>query len=448
MAEREFWDQTQMGANNIPQRKLNPIDILVPVGYEIDVFADGLTTPINLTFTSNGEMLVADSGIADGNGKVLKLTREGFTLVADGFNPPLTGITEREGIIYVAHRRYVTIIQSDGTKKDIIEGLPSNGDHHNNRVVFGPDGKMYFGQGTATNSGVVGTDNDWAKEYPFFHDYPGSTVKFRGQDFQSPGFLQSLPKRMVKTGGYLPFGVPSYKGKTVDGVTRASGSILRANPDGTDLELVAWGLRNPFRLRFDSYNRLFAANHGMDVRGSRPIANSPDEFQWVQSGMWYGFPDFTGGLPVTMPQFKPEGKPQPEFLLEEHPMKPPRPVSTFPAHSATMGFSFNEDPVFAPIGDAFIAEFGSNDPTTTGGKPLPHVGHRISRIDMQTGQVHVFAINRTGMAASETNGGGFERPIDAVFDSGGVLYVLDFGLFAGEGAVPGTGAIWRIRKTG
>ena len=180
MAEPEVSDQTQMEYNNIPQRKLNPNDVLVPVGYEIDLFADGLTTPINLTFTSNGEMLVADSGITDGNGKVLKLAREGFTLVADGFNPPLTGITEHEGIIYVAHRRYVTIIQLDGTKKDIIEGLPSNGDHHNNRVVFGPDGKMYFGQGTATNSGVVGTDNSWVKEHPFFHDYPGATVKFRG----------------------------------------------------------------------------------------------------------------------------------------------------------------------------------------------------------------------------------------------------------------------------
>ncbi|QUW21697.1 hypothetical protein JSQ81_18235 [Sporosarcina sp. Marseille-Q4063] len=71
MAEQGVMDQTQM--EDKPQRRLNPKDVLVPVGYEIDVFADGLTTPINLTFTSNGEMLVADSGITDGNGKVLKV---------------------------------------------------------------------------------------------------------------------------------------------------------------------------------------------------------------------------------------------------------------------------------------------------------------------------------------------------------------------------------------
>ncbi|HJF32940.1 MAG TPA: hypothetical protein K8V56_14355 [Sporosarcina psychrophila] len=439
MTERNGMEQT-------PSRKIDPRDIQLPSGYTIDVFAAGLTTPINITFTGKGEMLVADSGITDGNGKVLKLTQQGFTVIADGFNPPLTGITEYQGNIYVAHRRYVTMILPDGTKKDVIEGLPSNGDHHNNRVVFGPDGKMYFGQGTATNSGVVGKDNSWVKEHPFFHEYPGGRITLKGQGFQTSSFLDSFPDRLTTTGAYVPFGIAAYPGKTVDGITRANGSILRANADGSELELVSWGLRNPFRIRFDRYNRLFAANHGIDVRGSRPIANSPDEFQWIRPGVWYGFPDFTGGLPVTSPQFKPEGKPQPTFLLAEHPMQPPRPVATFPAHSAVMGFSFNESPAFGPVGDAYIAEFGANAPVTTGGKPLPRVGHRVSRIDMQTGQVHVFALNRSGLPASETHGGGFERPIDAVFDAMGVLYVADFGLFAGENAIPETGVIWRVTK--
>ena len=71
MAELKTWTKLKWRTLIYTQRKLNPNDVLVPVGYEIDVFADGLTTPINLTFTSNGEMLVADSGITDGNGKVL-----------------------------------------------------------------------------------------------------------------------------------------------------------------------------------------------------------------------------------------------------------------------------------------------------------------------------------------------------------------------------------------
>jgi glucose/arabinose dehydrogenase len=132
---------------------------------------------------------------------------------------------------------------------------------------------------------------------------------------------------------------------------------LRANPDGSRLELAAWGLRNPFRLGFDRQNRLFCSNHGMDVRGSRPVDNSPGEFQWIRQGLWYGWPDYTGGYPVTNSYFKVEGKPQPEFLLDQHPMQPPKPIAAFAPHSATMGFDFNYNSSFGPVGEVFIAEF-------------------------------------------------------------------------------------------
>ncbi|NMA95709.1 MAG: hypothetical protein GX974_06685 [Clostridiales bacterium] len=429
---------------NKKERKLDPNDIYLPPGYSIEVFAKDLTTPINITFTEDGDMLVADSGIIDGNGKIMKLTEEGFIVIADGFNPPLTGITVYNGNIYVAHRRFVTIVRSDGSKEDIIDGLPSNGDHHNNRVVFGPDGKMYFGQGTATNTGVVGKDNDWVPDFPFFHDRPGDQITLRGENFLSTTFLENFPDREVVTGAYEPFGIPSYPCKTIDGTTRANGSILRANPDGSDLELVVWGLRNPFRIRFDRYGRLFAANHGMDIRGSRPVANSPDEFQLIHPGCWYGWPDYTGGLPVTLPQFKPEGQPQPTFLWAEHPMYPPQPFTTFQPHSATMGFSFNYNPHFGPMGDAYIAEFGAIVPTNTGGEPLYHVGHRISQIDMNNGNVSTFAQNHSGLPAHLTGGGGFERPIDAVFGLDGALYIADFGIFTATGPTKKTGVIWKV----
>ncbi len=429
-------------------RRIDPADIAVPPGFKTDVFTDGLTTPINITMTDNGEMLVADAGVADGNGKVLKLVNDRFETIADGFRPPLTGITCYKGDIYVAHRGFITVIRPNGSKVDVLSGLPSWGDHHNNRVVFGADGKMYFGQGTATNSGVVGEDNEWFSNYPFFHDYPGCDIELRGFNFITQNPQSKAPSDMVCTGAYQPFGVPGRPGEKIRGIARASGSILRANPDGSCLELVAWGLRNPFRIRFDSSGRLFAANHGMDVRGSRPVANAPDEFQLIRYGAWYGWPDYTGGMPVTMPQFKPEGKPRPEFLLANHPMRPPTPLANFVPHSAIMGFEFNHSPAFGPTGNAFIAEYGSEAPETTGGLPLPGVGHRVSTIDMQTGRIATFAINKSGYAASYTGGGGFERPIDILFSDRDELFVSDFGLTQEEdgGFVQGTGVIWRITR--
>ena len=71
-----------------------------------------------------------------------------------------------------------------------------------------------------------------------------------------------------------------------------------------------------------------------------------------------------------MPIFKPKDGPQPEFLLASHPMHPPQPIATFPAHSATMGFSFNSDPLFGPLDNVFIAEFGANTRLQPGGHPF------------------------------------------------------------------------------
>ncbi len=429
------------------ERKLNPNDIALSSKFKIEIFAQGLDSPINIMFTKEYGMLIADAGVTDGNGKVLKYTENGFVVVADGFTPPLTGINFYKGNIYVSHRGFITIVKSDGKKEDILAGLPSFGDHHNNRVVFGIDGKMYFGQGTATNSGVVGEDNDWAKKYPFFHDYPGTRIRLTGQNFKTSNILTGSKheKENVHTGAFSPFGVQTDSGEVMRGITAASGSILRANPDGSQLELVAWGLRNPFRIKFDRRNRLYSTDHGMDERGSRHIANSPDGFWRIHKGVWYGWPDYTGGRPVVLPQFKPEGKPQPTFLIHPHPMNPPKPAAVFAPHSAAMGFDFNYNPEFGTIGDIYIAEFGSGAPGTTGGKPLPEVGHRVSRINLATGTIKNFAINKSGFAASHTDGGGFERPIDVVFGQSGDLYVLDMGISAkGEGFVPKTGVVWKI----
>lgn len=430
----------------ISDRKLDPADIALPPSYQIDVFARQLTCPINLVFAANGDILLADAGVSDGNGKVLKYVSGQFSVIADGFKPPLTGINVYQNHIYVSYRGAIAIITPGGKQTDILTGLPSHGDHHNNQVIFDRNGKMYFGQGTATNSGVVGRDNSWLKQFPFFHDYPGQSIRLHGANFRTRDLR--TPKSAGNecyTGAFSPFGVPSKAHEKVKGITMASGSILRANHDGSDLELVAWGLRNPFRMKFDRQHQLFSTNHGMDERGSRPVANSPDEFQLIRPGMWYGFPDYTGGAPVTLPRFRPYGSQQPEFLLEKHPMTPPSPIAVFPPHSAAMGFDFNYDPEFGPVADAYVAEFGPGRPSS---KPIPHHGHRISRIHLHTGHIYSFAENRSGYRASVTNDGGFERPIDVIFGPDRAMYVVDMGINpSGEGFVPKTGVIWRISRT-
>ena len=83
--------------------------------------------------------------------------------------------------------------------------------------------------------------------------------------------------------------------KGIDGITlsQRGGGILRVRPDGTELEVFAIGLRNPFAIAIDPYLNLFTRDNtndgaGWDVRVSHLIqtadygysqrfANFPDE---------------------------------------------------------------------------------------------------------------------------------------------------------------------------
>lgn len=448
----DFYGNKKIYINQIRNysRILNPDDISLPPGYRISVFAQGLNTPISIAFTREGDILVADSGSLTGNAQVLLLKNGETILIAEGFNVPITGVTYRNGEIYVSHKGVITIVSMDGSKRDIIMGLPSYGDHSNNKVTFGRDDKMYFGQGTATNSGVVGLDNPWIFQDSYFHDYPGSYVMLNGQNFITENVLVPAGG-MAYTGAFSPYGVPNLQRfEILKGSVQASGSLLRANPDGSNLELVAWGFRNPIAVNMDRFNRLFVANQGYDNRGSRPIANAPDELQLIIPGTWYGWPDYAGGEPITLPRFSPERGPKPEFLFTNHPTIPPRPFSVFPPHSRIMGFDINMNELFGPVGDIYISEFGSVGRDVPGEYIRSGVGHRVSRVDINTGQVFTFAINRSGFPSYIIEGGGFSRPVDAHFGPDGALYVVDFAITAREepdNYIPGTGVIWRIEKS-
>lgn len=431
-------------------RYVNPNDITIENGYRIEVFAEGLDAPGSILFTNNGDMLITNSGYTSGNGAVLILKNGYFEVIADRFIMPLLGITYRNGLIYVAHKGHITTLDLDGNRQDIITGLPSYGDYSNCRVDFGMDGKMYFGVGTATNSGVVGTDNLWVTEYSFFCDRPGQPIILNGQNFSSDNILIANREEMVQTGAFKPFGETNSRYELVREVKKASGSILRANLDGSDIELVAWGLRCPAYLKF-FYDQLYVSNNGYDVRGSRPIANAPDEFIQVVEGTWYGFPDFAGGEPVNSPRFAPDGGKEPELLLACHPSMPPRPLALFPPDSYIVGFDFNNDRSFAPIGTIYIAEFGSKQLRTIGGsvQMFPTSGYRVSKINPYNGSISTFAINKSGFPSFITGEGGFGRPVDVVFGQDGALYIVDMGISLRNNPniiIPNTGVIWRVIK--
>jgi glucose/arabinose dehydrogenase len=446
-----------------PPRPINAADIKVPEGYRVELVAGGLTFPTGVAFDDVGQVYVVEAGYSYHDiwtvPRLLRITPEGLleTVAEGGGNGPWTGVAFHQSNFFVAEGGSreggrILSISSAGRITVLVENIPSRGDHHTNGPIVGPDGLLYFGVGVATNSGVVGGDNfdfGWLERFPDFHDVACKDVVLAGVNYETPDFLHP-DGEMVETGAFLPFGTPSGEGQVIRGRVPCGSGVHRVDPAGGEVELVAWGFRNPFGFAVSPGDRIYVTDNQYDLRGSRPVFGAGDLLWELQAGVWYGWPDFHGERPLYEEDlYRPPGHHPPARLLADHPARPPAPVAIMGVHSSANGFDFSRSADFGHQGQAFIAQFGDMVPGT--GKVLAPAGFKVVRVDVATGVIHDFAVNSGPQngPASLLGTGGLERPVAARFSpDGSSLYLVDFGvmLMSEKGPLPqaGTGVLWRI----
>lgn len=312
-----------------PPRLIDPQDIALPAGYHIEAITTGLTFPTGATINEDGHLVVVESGYSYGEiwttPRLLHIGPDGTQAViaAGEENGPWTGVAFHEGSYYVAEGGVgrggrILRITPDGKIRSLIDGLPGLGDHHTNGPVI-HNGWLFWGQGTATNSGIVGPDNahfGWLNRYPEFHDIPCRDVTLAGENFPSAHSLRLGSQAM--TGAYSPFGTRTEPGQVIQGQLPCHGSVFRMPVGGGAPELVAWGFRNPFGLAFSPDGRLYVTDNSYDDRGSRPVFGAGDLLWEVQEDTWYGWPDFHGQHRLdSANRYTPPGKLPLTMLLED-----------------------------------------------------------------------------------------------------------------------------------
>lgn len=445
-----------------PPRHIEISDVAVPPGYRVEAVATGLTFPTAVVMDDADHIYIVEAGYSYGEvfttPRLLRLERDGKkTEIAHGTSGPWTGASFHGGHFYIAESGTpgrILEIGAEGAMRVVVDNLPARADHFTTRPVVGRDGWLYFGQGSATNSAVVGEDNlrmGWLKRQPATHDIPCRDIILAGENFETPDLLKPGAKEQAKTGAYVAFGTATRAGQVIPGQVPCTSAIMRSPLSGSAPELVAWGFRHPYGIAFSPEGSLYSTDNSYDERGSRPIFGSGDYLWKVERGAWYGFPDFAGGEQVNTQRFTPPGKKTPSLLLASYPNIPPKPVAALGVHSSANGFDFSRNPAFGHVGDAFIALFG--DMAANTGKVLFPIGFKVVRVNPVTGVTEEFFANKgkNNGPASFLKSGGIERPIDARFDNDGTgLYVVDFGVMtiAGKDVQPrpGTGVLWRITR--
>jgi mono/diheme cytochrome c family protein len=157
--------------------------------------------------------------------------------------------------------------------EDVIVGLPrSVRDHLTNQPVFGPDGALYFPQGSNTASGAP--DADWGNR---------------------PEHLLNAAVLRLDVTKVTP-------GKPLDARTQDVGGAYEPGAPGAPLTIYATGLRNAYDLLWTSDGHLYVPVNGSSCGGSAPagpgvpaIVNlvcSEDDWLFdVKPRKYYGHPN-------------------------------------------------------------------------------------------------------------------------------------------------------------
>ncbi len=314
-----------------------------PAGFTISVLLDtsDLGLPVALAFGPDDRLYISMSNNAI-------LTHSGLpgdeapVAFAQGLDS--LGVDEPRGVAFIGDAVYASVRQkiirlrdTSGTgaadeSVEILTGLPERAElfHRNNGIEAGPDGQLYVAVGSISNRGEV----------------------------------------------------PD---------TELSGTILRLAPDGSRVEVVARGFRNPFDLAFAPDGELFCTDNAPDTP-VRAADDAPDELNHVVEGRDYGHPMYWDDLPQ-------------DSSIE-------RPVAALPAHAAAAGLSFFTGPQAGEFeGDALIATWGP-------GLGRSSYTHNVLRVTLEpqgetyTGEVHPFVT-------------GLDRPTDVVIAPDGAVIVSD-----------------------
>ncbi|MBU3177603.1 hypothetical protein KPL47_14815 [Clostridium estertheticum] len=280
-------------------------------GIKTQILYKGLSNSLDFTKDNEGNYYIAFKDrieYIDKSGKAYNI------FVNKKLN--ITSLDYNNKILYYASGTNVYSYNLISKKsKEIIKNIPNYGDYNNSLVRINGD-YLFVTIGSATNSGVVGLDNKWLDNYPQNHDITPKSITIKGMEFGG-----------LKTGAFVPYQTRNIKGQIITEHAIGNSSIIIYNLKTGAQGNFAWGIRNMMGIDFNSEGKVLVTVGGMEGRGLRPVKGDSDYIYQIKKNAWYGFPDYSGGDPISSPKFRDSFNKTIPAILDNHPtINPPAPI--------------------------------------------------------------------------------------------------------------------------
>ncbi|MGL5615182.1 MAG: hypothetical protein ACRDD2_02970 [Sarcina sp.] len=195
----------------------------------------------------------------------------------------------------------------------IIDKIPNYGDVTLNKLLI-KDDYLYLTIDSATNSAVLSKE-DLDKNPNNKGDLSPIELELNGINFEKG-----------KTGAFSEYGKKNSKGEKIKESELGHSSIVKLDLKNFSQTLVATGIRNVAGIDYDSLGNIYITVGGIEEKGNRALYGDSDYIYSLENeGLWYGWPDYSGGDPIDSSRFRKEGKPKQQFILKKHPNLPPAP---------------------------------------------------------------------------------------------------------------------------
>lgn len=327
--------------------------IKLPPGFKIEIYASNVPNARSMVLSDNGILYVGtrDAGIVYAlvdNNQDFKIDE--VITIASGLNMP-NGVDIKNGSLFVAEvNRVIRFDDIDNTFRNnpkyfvVRDDFPTEKHHGWKFIKFGPDGKLYVPVGAPCNICLRKDDERYA-------------------------------------------------------------SITRMNPDGSEFEVFAKGIRNT--VGFDWHpttNKLWFTDNGRDMLGDNI---PPDELNHATAiGLHFGYP-FLHGKNILDPEFGSQG----DTSLYT------KPIQELGPHVAALGIEFYTGEMFPAEykNQIFIAEHGSWNRSEK-------IGYRISLVRLKGNKSISYETFAEGWLNGDNVSG---RPVDIELLSDGSMLVSD-----------------------